>query len=119
MPTHVEDIASADVHKQIQKLIHELVNIKDKTGEFLMTLADGQVIDTKGWNDWEWTHGIGLYGIWKYYELTDDPQWLKIIEDWFEARLFKESQVRRLDGAQECLRSGVLVGPEQASVVQR
>ena len=86
MPTHVEGIAAEDVHKQIQLLIHELVNIKDTTGEFLLKLDDGRIIDTKGWNDWEWTHGIGLYGIWEYYEFTDDPRWLQIIEDWFQAR---------------------------------
>lgn len=39
--------------KQIRSLIDCLVNIKDETGEFLMTLEDGRVIDTKGWNDWE------------------------------------------------------------------
>ena len=39
--------------KQIKSLIDCLVNIKDETGEFLMTLEDGRVIDTKGWNDWE------------------------------------------------------------------
>jgi unsaturated rhamnogalacturonyl hydrolase len=89
MPTHVEGIAAEQVHNQVQLLINELVNIKDTTGEFLLKLEDGRIIDTKGWNDWEWTHGIGLYGIWKYYELTDDPRWLKIIEDWFQAR-FRE-----------------------------
>jgi hypothetical protein len=47
------------VLREIKKLINCLVNIKDETGEFLMTLEDGRVIDTKGWNDWEWTHGIG------------------------------------------------------------
>lgn len=45
--------------KHIKNLINCLVNIKDETGEFLLTLEDGRVIDTKGWNDWEWTHGIG------------------------------------------------------------
>lgn len=89
MPTHVEGISAEHVHNQVQLLINELVNIKDTTGEFLLKLEDGRIIDTKGWNDWEWTHGIGLYGIWKYYELTDDPRWLKIIEDWFQAR-FRE-----------------------------
>lgn len=39
--------------KTIRNLINCLVNIKDETGEFLMTLEDGRVIDTKGWNDWE------------------------------------------------------------------
>ncbi|KAG6837955.1 hypothetical protein H0H93_008349 [Arthromyces matolae] len=47
-----------NVHKtalltHISNLIDCLVNIKDETGEFLMTLEDGRVIDTKGWNDWE------------------------------------------------------------------
>lgn len=37
----------------ISNLINCLVNIKDETGEFLMTLDDGRIIDTKGWNDWE------------------------------------------------------------------
>lgn len=74
------------IHSTIQLLIHGLVNIKDETGEFLMTLADGRVIDTKGWNDWEWTHGIGLYGIWHYYQVTGDAKYLQIIEDWFHNR---------------------------------
>ena len=39
--------------KHINNLITCLVNIKDETGQFLMPLADGRVIDTKGWEDWE------------------------------------------------------------------
>ena len=39
--------------KHINNLIPCLVNIKDETGEFLMTLPDGRIIDTKGWEDWE------------------------------------------------------------------
>lgn len=86
MPAELHGIKSADVHARIRLLIDAMVNIKDKTGEFLMTLEDGRVIDTKGWNDWEWTHGIGLYGIWQYYEMTGDESCLKIIEDWFRDR---------------------------------
>jgi unsaturated rhamnogalacturonyl hydrolase len=52
-----------------------LVNIVDETGEFLLkrefgrgftqrdlypTVEDGTIIDTKGWQGWEWTHGIAL-----------------------------------------------------------
>jgi unsaturated rhamnogalacturonyl hydrolase len=37
----------------IKKLIDCLVNITDETGEFLLRLDDGRIIDTKGWNDWE------------------------------------------------------------------
>lgn len=86
MPTEIQGIKSSDVHDKIKLLIDGMVNIKDKTGEFLLKLDDGRVIDTKGWNDWEWTHGIGLYGIWQYYELTGDPSSLATIEAWFAAR---------------------------------
>ncbi|KAJ7228811.1 glycoside hydrolase family 105 protein [Mycena pura] len=74
------------VLQHIQKLINCLVNIKDETGEFLLTLEDGRVIDTKGWNDWEWTHGIGLYGLLKLHEITGDPDALRISLAWFRDR---------------------------------
>ncbi|KAH8123467.1 unsaturated rhamnogalacturonyl hydrolase [Trichoderma asperellum] len=86
MSSETPEFDANQIHSNIQLLIHGLVNIKDETGEFLMTLADGRVIDTKGWNDWEWTHGIGLYGIWQYYQITGDAQYLQIIEDWFQNR---------------------------------
>ena len=72
VPKQVHGIEAADIDRQIQLLIRNLVEIKDTSGEFLLRLPDGRVIDTKGWNDWEWTHGIGLYGILKYYQQTND-----------------------------------------------
>jgi unsaturated rhamnogalacturonyl hydrolase len=65
-------IARDELKSLIQKVTHNLVNIHDKTGEFLLRLDDGRVIDTKGWAGWEWTHGVGLYGIWQYYCQTGD-----------------------------------------------
>jgi unsaturated rhamnogalacturonyl hydrolase len=75
-----------EIQKYIRLLIRNLVEIKDESGQFLLKLADGRVIDTKGWNDWEWTHGIGLYGIWKFYELTGDARALEIMTNWFRDR---------------------------------
>jgi unsaturated rhamnogalacturonyl hydrolase len=66
---------------------HNLTHIHDETGEFLLHLDDGRIIDTKGWAGWEWTHGIGLYGIYQYYRQTGDDQMRAIIDDWFAARL--------------------------------
>ncbi|TFK55844.1 glycoside hydrolase family 105 protein [Heliocybe sulcata] len=74
------------VIRAIKKLVDCLVNIKDETGQFLLTLEDGRVIDTKGWNDWEWTHGIGLYGLVKFHEITSDPEPLRIALAWFKDR---------------------------------
>lgn len=80
-------ITRDEVKGLIHKVANNLINIKDETGEFLLRLDDGRVIDTKGWAGWEWTHGVGLYGIYKYYQQTNDPTALAIIDDWFVARL--------------------------------
>lgn len=37
------------IHEKINLLINNLINIKDETGEFLLHLEDGRIIDTKGW----------------------------------------------------------------------
>lgn len=79
-------IEKNEVTDLINKTIHNLVNIQDETGEFLLHLDDGRTIDTKGWAGWEWTHGIGLYGIYKYYEQTGDSNALAIIDEWFKER---------------------------------
>jgi len=70
----------------IARLTDNLVNLRDDTGEFLLRLEDGRVIDTKGWNDWEWTHGIGLFGMFRFYEQTGDQRALDIMLDWFKDR---------------------------------
>lgn len=86
-PLSVSGFQATDIHEKINLLIDNLVNIKDDTGHFLLKLPDGRVIDTKGWNDWEWTHGIGLYGLFQYSCITPRSTAMKIIEEWFKARL--------------------------------
>lgn len=89
MPNQLFGIKSKEVDGLINRLIDNLVHIKDTTGRFLMEIPDGRIIDTKGWiTGWEWTHGIGLYGMWHYYELTNNPQVLGHIENWFAAQMF-------------------------------
>ncbi|KAK6529107.1 hypothetical protein TWF694_004322 [Orbilia ellipsospora] len=95
-PLKVHSLTATEIHKQINLLIHNLVNITDKTGHFLLTLPDGRIIDTKGWNDWEWTHGIGLYGLYQYYSQTASEDTLKIMQDWFSAR-FKEGTTKNIN----------------------
>lgn len=105
MPTTLKlhGYEAADIHKKIELLIDNLVNIQDKTGKFLLKLEDGRIIDTKGkiphllpcspltycigWNDWEWTHGIGLYGLFQYHTQTLSPLALQTMTSWFTARL--------------------------------
>ena len=86
MTDRPQSIDAQEIERTIHLLISNLVDIKDVSGEFLLRLDDGRVIDTKGWNDWEWTHGVGLYGIYRYYEQSKDLRSRKIMEDWYRER---------------------------------
>ena len=97
MPATAHDIAYATVRQSIDKLIDNLVNITDETGEFLLKLEDGRVIDTKGWNDWEWTHGVGLYGLLKYRDITGDDKAREIIEEWFKNRFAEGTPTKNVN----------------------
>lgn len=90
-------ISATELHQLINKLVDNLVNITDDTGEFLLRLDDGRVIDTKGWAGWEWTHGIGLYGIHQYYRQTGDDRLRAIIDDWFADRFAEGSTTRNVN----------------------
>jgi unsaturated rhamnogalacturonyl hydrolase len=79
-------ISASQAREAIERLIRNLVSIRDESGAFLLELDDGRVIDTKGWAGWEWTHGIGLYGILKHWRQTNDPGALAIMLDWFRDR---------------------------------
>ncbi len=81
----------------IEKLTDNLVAITDESGEFLLRLNDGRVIDTKGWAGWEWTHGIGLYGMYHYYQQTGDEKTLAIIDDWFRQRLAEGTPTKNVN----------------------
>lgn len=81
----------------IDRLTENLINIKDETGEFLLRLEDGRVIDTKGWDGWEWTHGIGLYGMYKIWELTGDQKFADIMTDWFASRFQEGTPSRNIN----------------------
>lgn len=69
----------------INLLMDNLSQITDNTGEFLLHFDD-VVVDDKSWNVWNWPQGVGLYGIHKYWGLTNDQKALDIITNWFKAR---------------------------------
>lgn len=45
-------IARSELQALIRNVTQNLVNIKDESGQFLLRLDDGRVIDTKGWAGW-------------------------------------------------------------------
>jgi unsaturated rhamnogalacturonyl hydrolase len=74
------------IDELIKKLISSLVQLSDNDGDFIQTFADGVVANNKQWQSWDWTQGIGLYGLIKRVERCDDPQALSAITEWFAAR---------------------------------
>ena len=109
MPAVAHEIPQAQIKDTVTRLIDNMVNIKDTTGKFLLRLDDGRVIDTKGWNDWEWTHGIGLYGLFKHWELTGDPAVLKIMQDWFKNRFAAGTPTKNVNTVAPFLTGAYLV----------
>lgn len=75
-----------DITQAIDLMMDNLTEIKDESGDFLLDF-DGLKVDDKSWTVWNWPQGVGLYGIFKYWKLTNDEKALKIVTDWFEARL--------------------------------
>lgn len=90
-------ISREALHQLIQRLVDNLIHITDDSGEFLLRLDDGRVIDTKGWAGWEWTHGVGLYGIHRYFRLTGDNTLSAIIDDWFAQRFAEGTPTKNVN----------------------
>jgi unsaturated rhamnogalacturonyl hydrolase len=78
-------IEKKEIIHYINLLMNNLTEIKDQTGEFLLNF-DGLIVDDKSWHVWNWPQGVGLYGIYKYWKLTNDQKALDIINEWFNAR---------------------------------
>ncbi|MCM3701601.1 glycoside hydrolase family 105 protein [Paenibacillus macerans] len=79
-------IAKKEVIDHIHLLMNNLTQIKDQSGEFLLNF-DGVIVDDKSWHVWNWPQGVGLYGIYKYWKLTNDQTALEMINEWFNARI--------------------------------
>lgn len=38
-------------------------------------------------NKWEWAQGVGLYGLYRYYEISENEEYLNYLKDWFDQRI--------------------------------
>lgn len=86
-PLVIQGFQAKEIRDKIALISKNLVNIKDDSGHYLLKLPDGRLLDTRDWNDWDWTHGVGLYGMWQYHALTGSNVSLRLMTDWFRARL--------------------------------
>lgn len=88
-------ITRDELTKEIELLIHNLVNLSDPTGKSAVKVADGSIIDNKSFDFWEWTSGIGLYGMMKYYQMTRNEKVLNRIIKWYDDHLIRKTPVEK------------------------
>lgn len=76
-----------EIRTLIDRMIDNLITIQVTDAKGLWVNPDGTVVDDKSWKEWGWPQGVGLYGIWKNYEITGNPKALKTVTDWFDQAL--------------------------------
>ena len=56
---------------------------------FLANMKDRNLAgdDIRRYQHWEWTQGVGLYGLWKLFDQTHDKKYLDILVTFFENQL--------------------------------
>lgn len=74
------------VEKSIDLLLNCLTKIDDASGEYLLDF-DGLKVDDKSWCVWNWPQGVGLFGTYMNYRITGNQKALRIVTEWFEARM--------------------------------
>ncbi|MBW3080490.1 glycoside hydrolase family 88/105 protein [Bifidobacterium saguinibicoloris] len=67
----------------IDAMSDNLVTIASNDGEGLWKVGD-VVIDDKSWNVWNWPQGVGLYGLYRTFEVTGSAKALDAVRQWYE-----------------------------------
>lgn len=92
----METIKRDLIVEKIEALATNLSEIKDDTGEFLLDF-DGLIVDDKSWHVWNWPQGVGLYGLFNYWRMTNSETALVILNEWFEQRLIEGSPPKNVN----------------------
>ena len=56
---------------------------------FLENMKDRNLAgdDIRRYQHWEWTQGVGLYGLWKLFSIKKDEKYLRILTKFFDQQL--------------------------------
>lgn len=80
----------------LKKVIGQLLDLQRPEQE--KTLVDANIGEDKtigffprdfGMGPWDWPQGVGLYGLWSWYEQTGDDKILNYLMTWFDDHLAK------------------------------
>ncbi|CAI7597446.1 unnamed protein product [Penicillium pancosmium] len=96
--TPLGEMSLSDTKSLALRLVDSLVHLKDDSGEFRVPIPTGGFkVDSKSWNNWEWTQGVGLYGMWMLFETTGDETVLNHIQEWFDKQFAKGTPTKNVN----------------------
>ena len=78
------------IENKLEKLVEAFTPILSEDDEiFLEGMKDRNLAgdDIRRYQHWEWTQGVGLYGLWKLFAKTKDQKYLDILTKFFDAQL--------------------------------
>lgn len=78
------------LEQKLDKLIDAFTPILYEDDEiFLENMKDRNLAgdDIRRYQHWEWTQGVGLYGLWKLFARTGNQKYLDILTRYFDAQL--------------------------------
>ncbi|MCR5771558.1 MAG: glycoside hydrolase family 88 protein [Butyrivibrio sp.] len=80
-------ITKAQIEKTLQILSQSFQNILyEDDDKFMDGMKDKNLAgdDIRKYQHWEWTQGVGLYGMWMLYSETGDESYKKILDKYYE-----------------------------------
>lgn len=87
----MENLANkAEIVKKLEKLIEAFCPILYEDDETFLEGMKGRNLagdDIRRYQHWEWTQGVGLYGLWKLFAQTQDGKYLDILTRYFDRQL--------------------------------
>ena len=78
------------IEEKLSKLIKAFTPILYEDDEiFLKNMKDRNLAgdDIRRYQHWEWTQGVGLYGLWKLFAKTGQRKYLDVLTKFFDAQL--------------------------------
>ena len=78
------------IEEKLEKLIHAFSPILYEDDEIFLENMKGKNLagdDIRLYQHWEWTQGVGLYGLWKLFAQTGEKKYLDILTKYFDAQL--------------------------------
>ena len=79
-----------EIDSQIEKYLASFEKVLyEEDTQFLENMKTKSLAhdDVRKYQFWEWTQGVGLFGIWKLYKQEHDPRYMKILTDYYERQL--------------------------------